>query len=126
MLTLSPFFAGIAVDDTEKAKEFYGKRLGLDISDFDTSNGLLALRAHNGYTVLLYAKPGHKPAEHTVLNFPVEGIEKVVDRLTEAGVEFEHYDSGPLKTNKKGIAQPGPKQAWFRDPAGNILSVVEG
>jgi predicted enzyme related to lactoylglutathione lyase len=86
---------------------------------------LLALRAGNGYSVLLYAKPGHVPAEHTVLNFPVEDIEATVDRVHDAGVEFERYDEGPIKTNEKGIATPGPKQAWFRDPAGNILSVLQ-
>jgi hypothetical protein len=65
------------------------------------------------------------PAAHTVLNFPVDDIDSAVDRLAEAGVVFEHYDEGPLKTNEKGIATPGPKQAWFKDPAGNILSVIE-
>jgi hypothetical protein len=85
----------------------------------------LALQATNGYSVLLYPKPGHVPAAHTVLNFPVDDIDSAVDRLTEAGVVFERYDEGPLKTNEKGIATPGPKQAWFKDPAGNILSVIE-
>jgi hypothetical protein len=66
------------------------------------------------------------PAAHTVLNFPVDEIEVAVDRLREAGVEFEQYDEGPIKTDAKGIATPGPKQAWFKDPAGNILSVIEG
>jgi hypothetical protein len=83
------------------------------------------VRATNGYAVLLYEKPGRVPAEHTVLNFPVDDIEGAVDALREAGVDFEHYDDGPIKTNEKGIATPGPKQAWFRDPAGNILSVIE-
>jgi len=89
------------------------------------SGGLLSLRAANGYAVLVYPKPGHQPAAHTLLNFPVDDIETAVDELRAAGVEFEHYDEGPVKTNEKGIATPGPKQAWFRDPAGNILPVIE-
>ena len=124
MLKNSPFFAGIAVDDVAKAQEFNGHTLGLDVSVVDEKFGLLALRATNGYTVLLYQRPGHQPDEHTILNFPVNDIEAAVDQLREAGVRFEQYDEGPLKTNEKGIAHPGPKQAWFRDPTGNLLSVV--
>jgi hypothetical protein len=75
--------------------------------------------------VLIYEKPGHEPAAHTILNFPVDDIEAAVDGLREAGVTFEQYDEGPLKTDEKGIATPGPKQAWFKDPAGNILSVIQ-
>jgi catechol 2,3-dioxygenase-like lactoylglutathione lyase family enzyme len=125
MLRNSPFYAGIAVDDVERAKEFYGETLGV-FEVAEVGGPLLALRAANGYAVLLYAKEGHQPAEHTVLNFPVDDIEAAVDGLRATGVEFEQYDEGPLKTNEKGIATPGPKQAWFRDPAGNILSVIEG
>lgn len=125
MLTNSPFFAGIAIDDVASAKRFYGDTLGV-FDVVELGEHLLSLRAANGYAVLLYAKPGHVPAAHTVLNFPVDDIESAVDALTERGVEFERYDEGPIKTNEKGIAHPGPKQAWFRDPAGNILSVIEG
>jgi len=76
--------------------------------------------------VLVYEKPSsHTPAAHMVLNFPVDDIETAVDELRAAGVNFDHYDDGPLATDEKGIATPGPKQAWFRDPAGNILSVIE-
>jgi catechol 2,3-dioxygenase-like lactoylglutathione lyase family enzyme len=125
MLKNSPFYAGFAVDDSAKAKEFYGQTLGVfHVEELD--GGLLALQAANGYSVLVYPKPEHVPAAHTILNFPVDDIEAAVDELREAGVQFEHYDEGPIKTNEKGIAQPGPKQAWFRDPAGNILSVIEG
>jgi extradiol dioxygenase family protein len=125
MLKNSPFYAGFAVDDSTKAKVFYGQTLGVfHVEELD--GGLLALQAANGYSVLIYPKPGHVPAAHTILNFPVDDIEAAVDELREAGVQFEHYDEGPIKTNEKGIAQPGPKQAWFRDPAGNILSVIEG
>ena len=124
MLKNSPLYTGFAVDDIPKAKEFYGKTLGVEV--IDVGNGLLTLRAGNGYAVLIYPKDGHEPAAHTILNFPVDDIEAAVDRLREAGVVFEQYDEGPLKTNEKGIATPGPKQAWFQDPAGNILSVIEG
>ena len=121
----SPFYAGFAVDDVDKAREFYGQTLGVfDVAYVAT--GLLSLRAANGYAVLVYHKPGHQPAAHTILNFPVDDIEAAVDELRSAGVEFEQYDQGPIKTNEKGIATPGPKQAWFKDPAGNILSVIEG
>ena len=125
MLTNSPFYAGFAVDDVEAARDFYTKKVGVfDVAD--VGPGLLSLRAANGYAVLVYVKPGHVPAAHTILNFPVDDIEAAVDELHDQGVEFEHYDQGPIKTNEKGIATPGPKQAWFRDPAGNILSVIEG
>jgi len=87
---------------------------------------LASLRAANGYAVLMYQKPGHVPAAHTILNFPVDDIEAAVDELRSKGVEFEQYDQGPLKTDERGIATPGPKQAWFKDSAGNILSVIEG
>jgi catechol 2,3-dioxygenase-like lactoylglutathione lyase family enzyme len=124
MLKNSPFYAGFAVDDLPSAKSFYAETLGVSV--VDVGGNLLALRATNGYAVLIYPKPGHEPAAHTILNFPVDDIETAVDGLREAGVEFEHYDQGPIKTDEKGIATPGPKQAWFRDPAGNILSVIEG
>jgi catechol 2,3-dioxygenase-like lactoylglutathione lyase family enzyme len=125
MLKNSPFYAGFAVDDIAKAKKFYGETLGA-FNVVELEMGLLSLQAANGYAVLIYPKPGHEPAAHTILNFPVDDIEAAVDWLAGRGVEFEHYDQGPVKTNEKGIATPGPRQAWFRDPAGNILSVIEG
>ena len=124
MLKNSPFYAGFAVDDIAKAKDFYGQKLGVQV--LEVGNGLLSLQAGNGYAVLIYGKDEHEPAAHTILNFPVDDIEAAVDQLRKAGVEFEQYDAGPLKTDDKGIATPGPKQAWFTDPAGNILSVIEG
>ncbi len=124
MLKNSPFFAGFAVGDLAEAKEFYGQTLGVS-EVADLSPGLLSLRAANGYAVLMYEKPGHEPAAHTILNFPVDDIEATVDELTKAGVQFERYDQGRIKTDEKGIATPGPKQAWFKDPAGNILSILE-
>lgn len=125
MLKNSPFYAGFAVDDLAEAKRFYGETLGA-FQVVEIGNGLLSLQAGNGYSVLIYEKDRHEPAQHTILNFPVDDIETAVDELRSAGVEFEQYDQGPIKTNEKGIATPGPKQAWFRDPAGNILSVIEG
>lgn len=123
MLANSPFYAGFAVDDIATAKSFY-ESLGL-ARVVDVGDGLLSLQAGNGYAVLVYEKDTHHPAEHTILNFPVDDIEAAVDELSAAGIEFEQYDEGPIATNEKGIATPGPKQAWFRDPAGNILSVIE-
>lgn len=123
MLTNSPFYASIAVDDLSAAEEFYTQTLGLEVAD--VGPGLLSLRAGNGYAVLVYARDNHQPAAHTVLNFPVDDIEAAVDELRGAGVAFETYTEGPLATDEKGIATPGPRQAWFRDPAGNILSVLQ-
>ena len=125
MLKNSPFYAGFAVDDGAKARAFYADTLGVDV--VDVGPGLLALRAGNGHAVLIYEKEVHEPAAHTIVNFPVDDIDIAVDRLREAGVEFERYDQGPIETNEKGIANPGsgPRIAWFRDPAGNILSVLE-
>ena len=125
LLTNSPFYAGFAVDDVVKAKRFYADTLGV-YPVVEVAPSLLSLHAGNGYAVLIYEKPSHTPAEHTILNFPVDDIGAAVDELRAAGVEFEHYDDGPIATDEKGIATPGPKQAWFRDPAGNILSVIEG
>lgn len=130
MLKNSLFYAGFSVDDTAKAKQFYGETLGVFMV-VERDGGLLFLHAANGYAVLIYPKPNHEPAAHTILNFPVDDIEAAVDWLTARGVKFEHYDAGQIKTNEKGIANadgsgPGPRQAWFRDPAGNILSVLQG
>jgi predicted enzyme related to lactoylglutathione lyase len=121
----SPFYAGFAVDDLAKAKQFYEETVGV-FQVIDIGAPLLSLQAANGYAVLVYEKESHEPAQHTIVNFPVDDIEAAVDKLRAAGVEFERYDEGPIKTNEKGIATPGPKQAWFKDPAGNILSVIEG
>ncbi len=122
MLKESKAFSGFSVDDIQKAKEFYGRKLGLEVSE---SNGLLNLRLAGGARVLIYPKPNHAPATFTILNFPVDNIEEAVDRLTRSGVRFERYE-GDLKTDEKGIFRGGgPLIAWFKDPAGNILSVLE-
>jgi catechol 2,3-dioxygenase-like lactoylglutathione lyase family enzyme len=123
MLGDSKAFSGFAVGDTEKAKEFYGRTLGLKVSE---SNGLLMLHLAGGNNVLIYPKPNHTPAGFTVLNFPVNDVDQAVDELTKRGVRFEIYDLPDIKTDKKGIMRGnGPTIAWFKDPAGNILSVIE-
>ena len=115
-------FSGFSVNDIQKAKEFYGKTLGLEVSE---SHGLLNLHLAGGTTVLIYPKPNHTPATFTILNFPVANIEEAVDQLTKKGVRFEHYDD-QIKTDDKGVFHNGgPSIAWFKDPAGNILSVLE-
>jgi catechol 2,3-dioxygenase-like lactoylglutathione lyase family enzyme len=120
----SKSFSSFSVNDLKKAKEFYGGTLGLGVTE--TEEGL-ELHLAGGNTVFLYPKPNHTPASFTVLNFPVNNIEEAVDGLVDLGLRLEHYDLPDLKTDKKGIARgPGPKIAWFKDPAGNILSVLEG
>jgi predicted enzyme related to lactoylglutathione lyase len=122
MLRDSKAFSGFSVDDIQKAKEFYGRTLGLGVSQ---AHGLLELQLAGGTKVLIYPKPNHAPATFTILNFPVDDIEEAVDKLTKSGVCFERYE-GDLKTDKKGIFRGGgPLIAWFKDPAGNILSVLE-
>ncbi|MHB8626590.1 MAG: VOC family protein [Aggregatilineales bacterium] len=116
-------FSGFSVDDIPKAKAFYGQTLGLVVSE---DHGLLHLHIAGGGQILIYPKPNHTPATFTILNFPVDNIERAVDELTKHGVRFEHYE-GEIKTDEKGIARGnGPNVAWFKDPAGNILSVLEG
>jgi catechol 2,3-dioxygenase-like lactoylglutathione lyase family enzyme len=116
-------FSSFSVNDLQKAKEFYGGLLGLDISE--TPEGL-ALSIAGGGRVFIYPKPNHAPASFTVLNFPVDDIGAAVDALTKRGVRFEKYE-GEIKTDEKGIhrGESGPHIAWFKDPAGNILSVLE-
>jgi len=115
-------FSGFSVNDIGKAKEFYGRTLGLDVSE---AHGILTLHIAGGFRIVIYPKPNHAPATFTILNFPVDNLEKAVDGLSGRGVRFEHYE-GDLKTDEKGIHRgEGPKIAWFKDPAGNILSVLE-
>ena len=116
-------FSGFSVNDLQKAKEFYGQVLGLELSE---SYGLLRLHIAGGTTILVYPKENHTPATFTILNFPVNNIEQAVDELASRGVHFESYNDGELVTDEKGIFRGGgPKIAWFKDPAGNILSVLE-
>jgi predicted enzyme related to lactoylglutathione lyase len=120
-------FSSFSVNDLEKARKFYGQTLGVEVSDVPGMSGLLQLRLLGGVKVMIYPKPNHTPATFTILNIEVDDVEKAVDALVERGVRFELYEDGPVKTNAKGIARDsgGPAIAWFRDPAGNILSVVE-
>ncbi len=123
MLKESRAFSGFSVNDTKKAKEFYGRTLGLEVSE---SNGLLKLHLAGGATVLVYPKPNHAPASFTILNFPVNNVDKAVDELTKRGVRFEIYNEPNLKTDERGVFRGGgPIIAWFKDPAGNILSVLK-
>ncbi len=116
-------FSGFSVDDVQRAKEFYGQTLGLDVAE---THGMLELRIAGGSKILVYPKPNHTPATFTILNFPVADVEQAVDDLVGRGVRFESYNDGELVTDEKGIFRGGgPKIAWFKDPAGNILSVLE-
>jgi catechol 2,3-dioxygenase-like lactoylglutathione lyase family enzyme len=116
-------FSGFSVNDWQKARDFYSQTLGLEVAELPEG---LELHIAGGGRIFIYPKPNHSPATFTILNFPVDDIEQAVDKLSRLGVTFEHYDQGELKTNEKGIAHgPGPKIAWFKDPAGNILSVLE-
>jgi catechol 2,3-dioxygenase-like lactoylglutathione lyase family enzyme len=123
MLEQSEAFSGFAVPDIAKAKEFYGETLELKVSD---DHGVLTLHLAGGNNVLIYPKPNHVPATFTVLNFPVDDVDRAVDELSKRGVRFEIYEMPDIKTDKKGIMRGrGPTIAWFKDPAGNILSVLE-
>jgi len=123
MLGDTKAFSGFSANDIEKAKEFYGRTLALKVSE---SNGSLTLHLAGDNNVLIYPKPNHTPATFTVLNFPVSDVDQAADELTKRGVRFEIYDLPDIKTNKKRIMRGnGPTIAWFKDPAGNILSVIE-
>jgi predicted enzyme related to lactoylglutathione lyase len=115
-------FSGFAVDDVEAAKKFYGEVLGLDVGE---EHGLLNLHLAGGRDTLVYPKPDHTPASYTILNFPVPDIDAAVDELSARGVAFLRYDG--FGQDDKGIARgpEGPPIAWFTDPAGNILAVLE-
>lgn len=122
MLTDSKGFSGFSVNDIQQAKDFYGRTLGLEVSE---SHGLLDLHLAGGTHVLIYPKANHSPATFTVLNFPVDDVDEAVDDLTKRGVRFEIYNEPGLKTDERGIFRnAGPTIAWFKDPAGNILSVL--
>jgi predicted enzyme related to lactoylglutathione lyase len=126
MFRNSKAFSSFSVDDLQKAKEFYSQTLGVEVSD--SKEGLM-LQIAGGGTVFIYPKPNHSPASFTVLNFPVDDIDQAVDQLTGLGLRFESY-GGEIKTDEKGIFRgasrgEGPNIAWFKDPAGNILSVFE-
>jgi catechol 2,3-dioxygenase-like lactoylglutathione lyase family enzyme len=124
MFDVSEAFSSFSVDDIPKAKDFYGKTLGLEIAS--GPEGTLVVPLSGSAKALLYPKPNHQPATFTVLNFPVESVERAVEDLSRRGVRFEIYDEPNLKTDAQGISRGnGPTIAWFKDPAGNILSVLE-
>lgn len=114
-------FSGFSVDDIPKAKQFYSETLGLEVSE---ENGMLTLHIAGDRDILVYPKDNHTPASFTILNFPVDDIDQAVDELTRRGVRFERY--GGFEQDERGIASgAGPRIAWFTDPAGNILSVLQ-
>jgi len=114
-------FSGFAVDDLEKASDFYAGTLGIETSE---EHGLLTLHLAGERPTLVYPRPGHKPAEYTILNFPVDQIEAAVDELTARGVSIERYEG--FEQDERGIMREGgPYIAWFKDPAGNVLSVLQ-
>jgi catechol 2,3-dioxygenase-like lactoylglutathione lyase family enzyme len=117
-------YSGFAVNDHAKAREFYGETLGLDVEVISEDAGLMSLKLVGGERpTFVYAKDDLQPANYTILNFEVDDIDEAVDALTAKGVEFERYDG--FEQDEKGIAHgPGPHIAWFKDPAGNILSVM--
>ncbi len=125
MLSSSHAISGFSASDIASEKAFYAGTLGLNVTE---ANGMLNLHLVGGGTVLIYPKPNHEPATYTVLNFPVADIDATVTALAAAGVQFERYDG--LNQDERGIARPpspeyGPPIAWFKDPAGNILSVLQ-
>lgn len=120
-------FSGFSVDDLEEAKTFYADMLGCNVNDEGMG---LELRFPNGHSVFIYEKEDHEPATYTVLNFPVDDINAAIDSLVEAGVTMEHYDSLPADQDGREVLRGkssgmGPDIAWFKDPAGNVLAVVE-
>lgn len=115
-------FSSFSVGDLEETKKFYGQILGLEVSE--TDEGLI-LQTKGGNDVFIYPKPDHIPATFTVLNFVVDDVDKAVDELTKVGIHFQIYDKGELKTDDRGVFQGKPKIAWFKDPAGNFLSILE-
>ena len=120
----SKAFSGFSVNDLEAARGFYGDILGLEVTVLDESMGLLAIDLTGGGRVIVYAKPDHEPAGFTILNFPVADVDSAVDELTSKGVSFQRYDG--FDQDERGISRgPGPRIAWFTDPAGNVLSVLE-
>ena len=124
MLADSAAFSGFAVPDIEAARRFYGDTLGLRTEVNQEMGGMLTLHLGGGTDVLVYPKPDHTPAGYTVLNFPVDDVDRVVDELTAKGVRFERYEG--FDQDDKGIARgQGPAIAWFTDPAGNVLSVLQ-
>lgn len=130
MLNISETFSSFSVDDSRKASAFYRDVLGLQINTAEGMEkyGVLELHIPGANSVIIYPKPDHQPATFTVLNFPVDDIDAAVEELSAKGVQFEHYDDETYNMDEKHIARstgPEPDIAWFKDPAGNILSVLQ-
>jgi catechol 2,3-dioxygenase-like lactoylglutathione lyase family enzyme len=126
MLANSKAFSGFAVDDLQKAQQFYGDTLGLNVELLDEQNGLLTLHLAGDRDTLIYLSPGFTPASYTILNFPVDDIDQAVDELSSRGVSFEQYANDEMPQDEKGVMREGgPFIAWFKDPAGNTLSVLQ-
>lgn len=126
MIDSKKAFSSFSVNDLQAAKKFYSEILGLEVTD--SPMGLIELHVPGNNNVMVYPKPNHEAATFTVLNFPVANVEATVDELIKKGLKFEQYDFGQIKTDEKGIARGngyGPDIAWFKDPAGNILSVLQ-
>jgi len=124
MLANAKVTNGFAVDDIEEAKRFYGETLGIGVSELSEEHGLISLQLAGGRDTLVYRKPDFVPATYTVLNFEVDDVDAAVEELSSKGISFERYDE--FDQDEKGIARgPGPSIAWFKDPAGNILSVLQ-
>jgi catechol 2,3-dioxygenase-like lactoylglutathione lyase family enzyme len=125
VLQNSKAYSGFAVDDLDQARAFYEGTLGLEVVEVDPANGVLELRTGGGRNVVTYLSPNFTPASYTILNFPVDDVDRVVDELTARGVRFERYDEFPQ--DDKGIVRGSgrPLVAWFKDPAGNVLSLVQ-
>jgi catechol 2,3-dioxygenase-like lactoylglutathione lyase family enzyme len=120
-------FSGFSVNDIATAKKFYGETLGLDVEEDPMG---LALNIAGGSSIYVYQKDNHEPASFTILNFPVDDIDKAIDELTSKGIQFEHYDNLGFKQDEKGVARGlsanmGPDIAWFKDPAGNVLAILQ-
>jgi predicted enzyme related to lactoylglutathione lyase len=124
MLGASKATSGFAVKDLEKAKDFYEGTLGIDVEVLTEEHGVTALKLADGYEVLMYLSAEMTPASYTMLNFEVDDIDAAVEELTERGVSFERYDDFPH--DEKGIVRgPGPQIAWFEDPSGNVIAVMQ-
>jgi len=125
MFSNTKAFSGFSVDDLQKAKEFYENTLGLEVAQNEM--GILELTIEGcSNKIIIYPKPNHEPATFTILNFQVQDVDNTVDELNAKGIVCEQYDFGQIKTDAKGIVRGmGPTIAWFKDPAGNILSVLQ-
>lgn len=122
MFKATQAFPSFSVQDIARARKFYSETLGLEVADQKEG---LELRFPGGTKVFVYGKPDHKPASFTVLNFPVDNVDSAVSALGERGVKFEQYDQPGIKTDARGVHRGEPTIAWFKDPAGNILSLLE-